>query len=117
MDSYYLFKEDIMTENIVKSITQAEEQASQIKHEALERASAIVAQATESASATEREAAEQCRAYKETELKRAQADGEKSYSETVQKNEDSAKAYCAKVLENASTVIGGVVGRIIRGDC
>ena len=112
-----LSKEDIMTENIVKSITQAEEQAAQIKREALEQASAIVAQANERAAATENEVAKSCRSYKEAELKRAQADGEANYCATVQEIETAAKAYCAKVLENAPTVIGGIVGRILRGDC
>ncbi len=106
-----------MTENIVKSITQAEEQAAQIKRKALEKASGIVAQANETATATENEAVQSCRSYKEAELRRAHADGEANYCATVQENETAAKEYCAKALDNAATAIGGVVGRILRGDC
>ena len=106
-----------MTEEIIKSITQAEETAAEIKRVATEKAAAIIAEATERAANTESAAVEVCRAYKESQIKAAHAEAESAYTETVTKNTESAKSYCAKALAESDSVIGNIVGRIIRGDC
>ena len=106
-----------MTEEIIKSITQAEEKAAEIKRAATEKAATVIAEATESATNTENAAVEVCRAYKESQIKGAYAEAERAYTETVTKNTEAAKSYCAKALAEADTVIGEIVGRIIRGDC
>lgn len=106
-----------MTEEIIKSITQAEEKAAEIKRVATEKAATIIAEATEKAANTEGAAVDVCRAYKESQIKGAHAEAERADAETIAKNTDAAKSYCANAFAEADAVIGDIVGRIIRGDC
>ena len=53
----------MMTEEIIKSITDAEAQAAAIKRTASERAAQIIAQAEAQATQTERVSADVCKAY------------------------------------------------------
>lgn len=117
MDQIDLSQEAIMTEEIVKSITEAEEKAAQIKRDALDRSAQIVAEATAKAACTESSATEVCKAYRETQIKNAHAEAERLYNETVENKQAEAKEYCTRVLEGADSVIGNIVGRIIGGDC
>lgn len=105
-----------MTEDIIKSITQAESQASQIKKEAQEKATAIVAGATSRASEIETAGAQLCKSYRETQIKKAQENAEKEYQTSIRVKTEEAKAYCEDSLKNAEASIGKIVGRIVSGN-
>ncbi len=105
-----------MKDEIVKSITQAEETAAELKRTAMERATEIVDEAVKRAEQIENTAKEVCAAYRESQIKNAQAEAERAYGEMLAQNEEDAKEYCTKVLEGADSVIGGIVGRIISGN-
>ncbi len=107
----------MMTEEIIKSITDAEAQAAAIKRTASERAAQIIAQAEAQATQTERVSADVCKAYVDSQTKAAQAEAEKRYNETLATESKTARAYCAKVLEGAEDCVSKIVGRIVDGDC
>jgi len=67
-----------MTEEIIKSITEAEARAAKIKESAFAQAAEIAAKAEERAFEIEKSSEEVCRAYRETQLKAAEADAEKA---------------------------------------
>lgn len=106
-----------MTEEIIKSITEAEAQATAIKQNALEKASQIIAEAEDQATRSVQSSAQVCRAYSETQIKNARAEAERRYQETIDAEEKKAKAYCAEVLKTANDMVNEIVGRIVRGDC
>lgn len=111
-----IFRRKIMTEEIIRSITEAETQAEQMKAEALEKAAAIVADAELRAERKERSAAEVCKAYRETQIKNAAADAETEYRAALAAEKQAATDYCSRVLEGADAFIGEIVGRILGGD-
>lgn len=105
-----------MTEELIKMIVEAEEQAEEIKTQALAQASEIMAQAEADVLTIERDALLVSKKYRETEQKNALAEAEKEYAASLEKNRMQAKEYCAKVLKSAEGEIGNIVGRIIGGD-
>ena len=106
-----------MTEDIIKAITEAELQASQIKREAQEKATEIVAVATLRASETEKENAELCKSYRETQIKEGIEKAESEYQTAIRVKTEEAKAYCADALAKSGASVGKIVGRIVSGDC
>ena len=105
-----------MTEDIIKGITQAETQASQIKKEAQEKAAAIVAEATLRAREIENDGVQLCKSYRETQIKEAQERAEKEYQTTIRVKTEEAKLYCADALKKSEASVGKIVGRIVGGD-
>ena len=106
-----------MTEEIIKSITDVETQAAEMKKAAQEKAALILAQAQEKASEMENAALESAKSYRETRLKESLEDAEKEYAATLAKNTSAAKAYCETALNNSENSVMNIVGRIVRGDC
>ncbi|MBQ8322390.1 MAG: hypothetical protein IJX91_00310 [Clostridia bacterium] len=106
-----------MTEEMLKSITEAEARASAIKNAAYEKAAALVAEAEKQAARTEQSSAEVCKAYAETQVKNARAEAERRFEISVKTEEKQAREYCAQALENAEDCIGKIVGRIVGGNC
>ncbi|MBE7068688.1 MAG: hypothetical protein E7381_05245 [Clostridiales bacterium] len=106
-----------MTEEIIKSIMEAEEQGANLKHQATEKATEILAEAERQATQTLQSVAEVCRAYSETQLKNAYAEAEHRFVATLEKETQKAKEYCAESLKNANGIVSSIVGRIVRGDC
>ena len=105
-----------MTEEMIREITQAEEQATEKKQVALEQATAIVAQAQEQAQRMEQTSMEVCKAYRESQIKNAKVDAENKYAETLAQTEKSAKEYCADILRNADVAVSKIVERMISGN-
>lgn len=105
-----------MTDEIIKSITQAEEQAAEIKRQAQEQAAKIIAEAEAKAAAHEQAEAEACKAYREAQMKSAIEDSERQYKETLRKNTEEAKAYCADILSQSMVSVNKIVGRINSGN-
>ena len=105
-----------MTEEIIKSITEAESRAAEIRRMAQETAVKILTEAEKNAARTEKSSAEICKAYTDTQIKTAKAEAENRYISTLENESQKAKKYCAQVLENAENVVNDIVGRVISGD-
>lgn len=106
-----------MTEEMIKSITDAESQAVEIKRLATEQAAKILADAEEQAVRFEETSIQTCKAYTETQTKRALDDAEVAYNATIEENLQQAKTYCEKVLKNSDSSVSTIVRRIIGGSC
>ncbi|MBO5412050.1 MAG: hypothetical protein J6A38_03110 [Clostridia bacterium] len=105
-----------MTEEIIKSITNAEAKALEIKRVAQEQSARILADAEIRAEQILQTSAETCKAYRDEQLKQAVAQSEEEYCTTLKEEERKAKAYCATVLQTSEIVVSEIVGRIISGD-
>lgn len=89
-----------MTEEIIKSITEAEEKATDMKTAAYARAAEIAAQAEIRAAEIARSSEEVCKAYRETQLKAAEADAQKNISPRWPKRERKRRRMppaCSKI--------------------
>lgn len=106
-----------MTEEIIKTIADAESKATEIKALATERAIEMVKNAEKRASEIEKTSAEVCKAYRETSQKNAEADAQNKYVATLEKAKTDAVEYCRKILEKTESPVSKIVGRIINGDC
>ena len=106
-----------MTEEIIKSITEAEKQAAECKRLAVEKAACILAEAEEKAVRLETTSVDVCKAYKETQTKIAMEDAERAYQETLEKKRSEAKEYCENALKNSEEAVSKIIGRIISGCC
>lgn len=104
-----------MTEEIIKSIAQAEAQATELKREATEKAARTIEDAEKQAAALEKSNAEVCRAYRESQTSSALEDAEKEYRAALRAKENEAKAYCEKALLESEACVEEIVGRIVRG--
>lgn len=105
-----------MTEEIIKSITAAEEEGAAMKRTALERAAQILSNAQAQASGVEKSAAQTCKAYRDAQIKRAQEDAEQEYEAALRAKKAEAKDYCEEALEGADASVTKIVGRILGGD-
>lgn len=101
-----------MTEEIIKSITEAETRAAKIKESAFAQAAEIAAKAEARAFEIESSSEEVCRAYRETQLKAAEADAEKAYLSALAQKREEARGYADRLLENIELPVSKIVGRI-----
>lgn len=105
-----------MTEEIIKSITDAEAQAAEIKRVASEKAAKILSDAEMQAARLEQSSVEVCKAYRESQTKTAIAEAEEAYRATITAKEKETKEYCTRVLENSDAAVSDIVGRIVCGN-
>ena len=106
-----------MTEEIIKSITEAEEEGAAKKLAATEQATKIVKDAQAKAAEIEKSSAEFCKSYREKAFAETEANAQRIYLETLEKAKTEAKEYCQGVLKNALPSVSKIVGRITSGDC
>ena len=106
-----------MTEEIMKTIAEAERKATEIKAKATERATQIVKEAEARAVEIEKSSAEVCKAYRETAQKNAEAEAQKQYVATLEKAQAEASEYCRKILNQTEAPVSKIVGRITNVDC
>ena len=106
-----------MTEELLKSITNAEEQAVEIRNIAVGKATKITAEAEKQSANTLSSATQVCKAYTETQMKNAREEAQRRYDATIKAEEKKSREYCAKVLQNAEESVNEIVGRIIGGNC
>ena len=104
-------------EDIIKSIKRAEEDAAQMKNDALAKAAQILEAAQIEAQSMENAAAEANKEYREQQLLIARSQADKEYAYALQQKEKEARAYCEAVLLNSEVSIEKIVGRILSGDC
>jgi len=105
-----------MTEDIIKSITEAESAAAEIKESALRQAAEIAARAEARSAEIEKSTEEVCKAYRESQIKAAEADAEKAYLAALDEKGAEAKNYADRLLENIEIPVSKIVGRIIGGN-
>lgn len=105
-----------MTNEIIKSITEAEAQAAELKQQAMEKAAQILADAEARAYKQEQLSAEENKSYRDSEIKAATAEAEAEYRQTLSAKEKEAKEYCAQVLASSETAVNSIVGRVISGN-
>lgn len=106
-----------MTEEIIRSIAEAESKAVEIRNRASEEAAATAARAEIRAAEIEKSSEEVCKAYRETQLKAAEADAEKEYRAALSEKGEEARRYAERLLEGTDIFVSRIVGRITRGDC
>ncbi len=101
---------------IIKSITDAEQKAAEIKQDALLRASEISAQAEERAVEIDKLSAAECRELREKILKDAAVRAQNGYdAEISAKRAESAK-YAEQCLKNADRPVHDIVRRLTVGN-
>ena len=106
-----------MTEEIIKSITASEAQASERKARAYERAAEIASEAEVRDAEIAKSSEEVCKAYRETQLKNAEAEAERQYCATLAKKRAEAEAYAARLMDGLELPVSKIVRRICDGDC
>ena len=88
-----------------------------MKTAAYARAAEIAAQAEIRAAEIARSSEEVCKAYRETQLKAAEADAQKKYLAALAEKRAEAEAYAARLLENTELPVSKIVRRVCGGDC
>ena len=116
-EGYLVLSEAEMTEEIIKSITEAEEKAAESKRLAEVQAMQILAEAEESVARMKETSAQVCKAYKETQTKAALEEAELAYNNAMEAKKSEAKSYCENALANSENAVNEIVRRIIGGDC
>jgi vacuolar-type H+-ATPase subunit H len=113
---YRCFAEKIMNE-VIKSITEAEGRAAEIKAQALSKADEIFAEAQKSADEVSRKSETNCKLYKDNQIKKAEKDAEADYEKYVSEKKSAAKAYADSLIKNTGATVQDIVRRITSGSC
>lgn len=103
-------------EEIIKSITEAESQAAQIKANAQESAAKIIAGAQESAAQIAKNAESECKLLRETGLQSAEKTALDNYDKTIAESTANAKKYADGVIKTVDGYVSEIVGRIVGGN-
>ncbi|MGN0818703.1 MAG: hypothetical protein ACI4L9_07015 [Candidatus Coproplasma sp.] len=104
-------------EEIIKSITEAEARAAEIKAQALLRAAGIAEGAEARAAEIEKVTAEECKKLREDALKKAQEDAQEKYDSAIAEKRAEAKDYVAERLEHCDLQVKEIVRRVTGGNC
>ena len=104
----------IMEESILKSISEAESRAAQIKAQAQERAAEILAAAEKRAAEISKECGAQCAEYTESGIKAAEEKAQSDYFKAVEKARSEAESYADGILKNTEIYVSEVVGRLTK---
>lgn len=102
-------------EEILKSITEAEQKAAQIKEAAGVRAQEIIAEAEVRAGKMREYSETSLKAYRETELKKAAEKAQEDYDGEIKKERDKAVKYADGLLKNTDFYVNDIVRRISGG--
>lgn len=104
-------------EEILKSITEAEEKAREIISDAEEKALKIEQKAESEAAEILKTCAADCKVYRENAIKKAEKDGQISYGEALSHKRAEVSAYAEEVLKDSGSTVAEIVRRITRGSC
>lgn len=104
-------------QQIIKSITEAEARAAEIRADALERAAAIATAAEERCAEIAKLCEAECKAYREKTLKSAEEDAQKEYERQITVKRAEAAKYCADKLKDTDRAVNDVIRRVKRGSC
>ena len=104
-------------EDIIQSITVAEQSAVEIKEKALITAAEISAAAETESARILNESERECKLYRETEIKQAEIKAEESYKNEIDKKQAECRAYADGVIAKSGGVANEIVRRVTRGGC
>lgn len=102
---------------VIKSITEAEEKAAEIKANATERAAEIYAEAEKQADEISKKSETECKLYRETALKKAEKEAEANYAKYIAEKKEAAKKYADSVINGTGGTVNAIVRRIESGSC
>lgn len=102
-------------EEIIKSITEAEQKAAEIKSEAALRAQKIIADAEKQAEEKRKYSQTELKAYRENGIKAATEAAQKAYDEQIERQSLNAKKYAAGLLKDTDFYVNDIVRRISGG--
>ncbi|MCD8372107.1 MAG: hypothetical protein LUD27_02265 [Clostridia bacterium] len=103
-------------DELIKSITEAEEKAAALKNDAVIKAGQIIEDARNQAAKIEAESSEQCSRYIDERLKAARVQAEKDYNAYIAKSKADAKIYADDMKKHTDATVGKIVGRITDGN-
>lgn len=104
-------------QEIINSITEAEERASEIKAQALKKSAEIAYAAEERAFEIAKLSEAECKAYREKSVKQAEADAQKKYEAEMTVKRAEAAQYAAERLKDTDGAVNEIVRRVKRGGC
>ncbi len=102
---------------IIKSITEAEEKAAEIKAGALQKSAEIAAAAEVRAEEIARKCETDCKLFRENQLKKAERDAQANYDKALADKRAEAKAYADALIKKTDGAVNEIVRRITRGSC
>lgn len=103
-------------EEIIKSITEAEARAVEIKAQAAAQAAEIAQRAEMQAAEIGRKADEENKAFREDALRGAQIRAQEDYDAAIQKQRGEAKKYVAQHLQGCDAQVAEIVRRVCGGN-
>ncbi len=103
-------------EEILKSVSEAEREAGEIKAEALARATQIADQAAKCAEEIRKSTESELKRYRETALKEAETRLRARTEETLKRERENAAAEADGLLADTKSAVGAIVRRICDGD-
>lgn len=104
-------------EDIIKSVTDAEEKAREIVERAQTRAATITENAAAKADEILKACDGECKLYRETAVKKAEKDGNIAYGEALSAKRAEAAEYADGALKRTDSTVTEIVRRITRGSC
>ncbi len=104
-------------DDMIKSITDAEEKAAEMKNEAAAKAAALGDEARAKALETEASAALERAKYREENMNAARYEAEERYKISLAKSKADAKEAVAKTEKDLDLIAGEIAGRIRSGNC
>ncbi len=103
-------------EDIIKSITEAEETAAQIKNRAAERSAAILQEAQTKAQEMEENARHERANYVRESTEKAEKAAKAAYDAKIEKSKAEAEEFVEKHKSRAEMLAGAACGRILGGN-
>ena len=104
-------------EDIIKSVTEAETRAEEIKLSAEEKSAQILAEAEKRASEILKANEEKLKIYREEQLKAAQIASQEQYKRSIDENSKKAEEYANSLMQKTGIQVSEVVRRVTRGNC
>ncbi len=106
----------VIMDELVKSITEAEEKAAAMKNEAVIKAGRIIEAARMEAAKIDEQSAEQCAKFLNESLSEARANADRDYAAYIQKSKADAKTYVDSMRGRTNSAAYKIVWRITDGN-
>lgn len=106
----------VIMDELIKSITEAEEKATAMKNEAVIKAGQIIEAARAEAAKIDEQSAEQCARFINESLNDARVKADKDYAAYIEKSKTDAKIYADSMRNRVNSEAYKIVGRITDGN-
>ena len=106
----------VIMDDLIKSITEAEEKAAAMKNDAVIKAGQIIESARVQAAKIDEQSAEQCAIYLNESLSAARTKAESDYAAYIKKSTTDAKTYADNMRNRINSESYKIVGRITDGN-